>query len=175
MKYTLLSHDIPNIEITSLVKQSLHFLECQEFISLKRINKENHLLSEIKSTLFGDAIFYSGLSPEEGILVMKDLLQSQKQLYLKDSLHLLYLITPISPMIVPKWDYYNELYSKLSESAKTVGSRIGIDEGYLYSLAFSPPSGNHIYSIIKPGQVVNDNDFKILVYIYYNIYLLFFV
>lgn len=165
MNYTLLSHDISNIEITSSIKKSLHFLECQEFISLNKIDKNNPLLSEVKSTLFGDAIFFSGLLPEEGILVMKDLIQSQKQLYLKDSLHLLYLITPITPMIIPKWDYYNELYGKLSESTKIVGSKIGIDEGYLYNLSFSPPSSNHIYSIIKPGQVVNESDSKLLAYI----------
>ena len=70
---------------------------------------------KICATLLGIATFSSGLSPEDGEIMHKVLKEARDSLYLKNALHLSYLLIPTYCDIEPRWKIFDQVSEVDSE------------------------------------------------------------
>ncbi|KAI2800730.1 hypothetical protein BLOT_012302, partial [Blomia tropicalis] len=102
---------------------------------------ENQLLYRKESKLIisplGKAIVASGVSPEEGRFIMKELEKARRKLSLINDLHLIYQLTPtyVADQIdTIDWNYYlSTIWSRLNVDDRSIAELVGVRESYLVS------------------------------------------
>jgi hypothetical protein len=91
------------------------------------------------STQLGQAVVASGLGAEEALIMFQDLMAArQGGVVLDDDLHLIYLVTPITPFPTP-WARFFEIYQGLPGRLQSIAARIGVDERFLFRARTRPP------------------------------------
>ncbi|OQV13803.1 DNA polymerase theta [Hypsibius exemplaris] len=97
--------------------------------------KELIFLADDKEVLrpsqLGNAVVWSGLSPDEGFSVFQELERARSQFNLETELHLLYLITPLHLIELVgnlDWYHYLVLWEKFPVAWKRVGHLVGVDD-----------------------------------------------
>lgn len=85
------------------LKVSLEFLLHNEVLYMK--DEQERIKYEISH--FGKAIFKTQFSPEEGILIFRDMQAANRELILEEDLHLLYLLTPVSFWFKIDWNRFH--------------------------------------------------------------------
>lgn len=78
---------------------------------------------DLVCTRLGNAIFRSSFSPDEGVIVYEELALARDRLVLKDDLHVIYLVTPLSalPNVKPDFEKLSAMFRK--------GVRTGVGGG----------------------------------------------
>lgn len=95
----------------------------------------------------GRAIIQSGVDPDEGIVMYRNLLRARDGLNLESLLHVLYLVTPLEHQLYPRFDLMLRQYSKSKNSGisaariyAAVVDSVGIDTDVLHRWEVKPPS-----------------------------------
>ncbi|CAD5113342.1 DgyrCDS2518 [Dimorphilus gyrociliatus] len=111
--------------------------DCLEYLVKKEfIHKEG---CHVSPTQLGSATLASGLSPDECLVVFRELEKARRSFVLSSDLHLIYEITPTylaESWGNPNWSRYDEIYDKLLEEEKKVAEFCGVKESYI-ALAIS--------------------------------------
>jgi DNA polymerase theta len=122
IRCTLLSAQESYSTVYSLTKKALSFLQGSEFVRWDSTSQS------FIPTPFGGASVYSTLCPTDALIVFRDLSQSRKKLVLESSLHLIYLITPVSQLIEPDWSLFFQKYMRLPAPDRCVADVLDISE-----------------------------------------------
>lgn len=119
-----------------IIKKCAEFLKDNEFIFLKGNYEESPKRLEFVPTQLGVAVLASALSPDEGLLVFKELQKARKCFVLENELHILYLVTPIY-MVISQIDWWEYLciWEKLPADMKRVSDLVGVSESFLSKAA----------------------------------------
>lgn len=140
-KCTLLSHIIEMDFIESVnsdtkneaILKCLDFLEKNDFIRLQAYESKDKS-PEYMATQLGSACLASSLSPDEGIIVFKELDKARRCFVLQNELHLVYQVTPIyiaDQWRSLDWNQFLVIWNNLSVDQKEVGRLIGVYESFI--------------------------------------------
>jgi DNA polymerase theta len=105
---------------------------------------------EIIMTRFGKALLRSGMDPDEAIIFYESLLLAQEQLFLDNSLHLLYLVAPldgINSSLLPDYKKILQFYEKSKKSNASFHlllDSIGLSYAILHRWQINPPTKKEI-------------------------------
>ena len=92
------------------------------------------------STQLGRAVVASNLSPDAALVVFHDLVAARHVgVLMEDDLHVIYLVTPLTPFAVP-WMRLYEIYQALPPGLQAIAARVGVREGFLLRARTQPPS-----------------------------------
>ena len=89
---------------------------------------------EISASQLGKAVVWSGLSPNEGQSVLRELERARSNLNLENELHMLYLVTPhylVDIVAELDWYHYMRLWGRLPVEWKKIGNLVGVDDAGL--------------------------------------------
>jgi len=96
---------------------------------------------KLKPSQLADAIFMSGLSPDQGLYMYKAVRHAREEgMVLTNSLHLCMLITPIYVSLDPNWEIFHDVFNRLSESRKSVAIHVGLSPQELFYFRSNPPA-----------------------------------
>ncbi|CAG7822735.1 unnamed protein product [Allacma fusca] len=126
----------------SIIEECLEFLVENEFIKLVKY-EDNDKNDEYVATQLGSACLSSSLSPDEGILVFKELLRARQCFVLANELHTIYQVTPIylsDQWRNVDWNQYLNLYSSLNPEELRVAQLVGVEERFILSAIMSTVS-----------------------------------
>jgi len=118
---------------SEMITKCLEFLERNDFIRIKEYESEGKS-PEYMTTQLGSACLASSLSPDEGIIVFKELQKARRCFVLENELHVIYQVTPI--YIAEQWrnldwNQYLTIWQNLSSDQKEVGKLIGVQESFI--------------------------------------------
>eukprot|EP00794_Sanderia_malayensis_P007880 gene7880-8731_t len=121
---------------TVAIRNTIKFLSDNEFIRLQTdANSENGVtLERYQPTQLGSATLASALSPDEALVVFRELKRARKCFVLENELHIVYQMMPVymqSQWPDLDWYHYFTLFDKLPPQYKRVGEIVGVQEGYL--------------------------------------------
>lgn len=114
------------------IKSSMDFLLEYEFIRIHV--DENNEGSKYVPTRLGLACLSSAIPPKDGFILFSELQKSRQNFVLESELHAVYLVTPFSVAYQLQdidWIYFADIYDKLPEMMKRVGSMVGVSDTYL--------------------------------------------
>ncbi|CAL8106804.1 unnamed protein product [Orchesella dallaii] len=115
------------------IEECLKYLESQDFIRIKQYEQENRS-DEYTPTQLGSACLAASLSPDDGIVVYRELLKARECFVLENELHVIYQVTPIyvsDQLRYILWSDYLRIWESLDLSEKKVGELIGIRENFI--------------------------------------------
>ncbi|OUM69308.1 hypothetical protein PIROE2DRAFT_22480, partial [Piromyces sp. E2] len=136
----------------------------------KRIHKSLTNLGEddtkeFISTSFGRATVGSSLSPEESIIVYKELKKAMLKFVLLDELHMVYHVTPIYSIPEPNWNHLLKLYNNLSPIHRHIANTINLNEGFIIQAVHRRPDlkasipYRRFYSALMLNDLIHEVDF----------------
>ncbi|KAG4096849.1 P-loop containing nucleoside triphosphate hydrolase protein [Neocallimastix lanati (nom. inval.)] len=137
--------------------------------SLKSNNKNNLEEDDTKefiSTSFGRATIGSSLSPEESIIVYKELKKAMLEFVLLDELHMVYHVTPIYSIPEPNWSHLLKLYYELSPIHRHIANVINLNEGFIVQAMHRRPDFKlslpyrRFYSALMLNDLIHEVDFN---------------
>lgn len=108
----------------NLVTKTLAFLVKKKFIEELKANS-------FRSTRLGFAVLASGLSPDESLELLDDLIRAREGFCLVNDLHIIYQITPndiVKSIEIKDWINFASIWSELDEISQYVGKRVGVEE-----------------------------------------------
>ena len=111
----------------------------------------------LAASQLGVATMLSGIHPADALLILQPLVEANKRLVLQGGLHLVFLITPPSTHIVPKWSSYHNVLMRLARDCpclEAVCEAVGIDTTMLL----------HMESGRRPPPAFGANDAKTLLH-----------
>jgi DNA polymerase theta len=114
------------------IKSSMDFLLEYEFIRIH--NDEENGDSKFVPTRLGIACLSSAIPPKDGFILFSELQKSRQNFVLESELHAVYLVTPFSVAYQLNnidWAYFHEVFDKLPEMMKRVGTMVGVNDTYL--------------------------------------------
>ncbi|ORX42483.1 P-loop containing nucleoside triphosphate hydrolase protein [Piromyces finnis] len=120
---------------------------------------------EFISTSFGRATVGSSLSPEESIIVYKELKKAMLKFVLLDELHMVYHVTPIYSIPEPDWNHLLKLYNNLSPIHRNIANAIDLNEGFIIQAAYRRPDlkasipYRRFYSALMLNDLIHEVDF----------------
>lgn len=118
---TLLYHTSENkVTITDLVRSSLDSL-----VSLKLINEDE--TGGFEATPLGVATVASGLAPEEGVFLHRELSRALKAFNLETDMHIIYNFTPIYGLTDINWRVLSNEIEMLDESGLRTATFVGVN------------------------------------------------
>ena len=83
------------------------------------------------STHLGQAVVASSISPAEALVVFDDLVTArQGGVVMDDDLHVIYLVTPLTPFAIP-WARFYDIYQVLPAPLVRIADKIGVDPRFL--------------------------------------------
>lgn len=112
------------------IESCIKFLQENEFIRLQELGSG----LRYAASQLGLACLASSLSPDEGLLVFKELQKARKKFVLENELHIIYQVVPIYAAVGwPNLDWMNYLsiWETLSSDMKRVGELVGVEERFL--------------------------------------------
>ncbi|ODN05968.1 DNA polymerase theta [Orchesella cincta] len=115
------------------IEECLTYLESQDFIRIQRYEQEGRP-DEYMPTQLGSACLAASLSPDDGIIVYRELLKARECFVLENELHVIYQVTPIyvsDSLRNISWQDYLKIWENLDLSEKKVGGLIGIKECFI--------------------------------------------
>lgn len=123
---------IDNLDEKDPIRSSMEFLLEYEFI---RIHKDDETEeSKFVPTRLGLACLSSAIQPKDGFILFSELQKSRQNFVLESELHAVYLVTPLSVAYQLQnidWVYFADIYEKLPDMMKRVGSLVGVNYAYL--------------------------------------------
>jgi DNA polymerase theta len=129
------SKDIDGVKSSSAA--CLDFLHKNEFIALRQESTEaqqNNGTAYFCPTQLGTACLASALSPDEALVVLRELQTARKSFVLENELHLVYQVTPVflqKQWPCPNWYNFLSLWSKLPPGFQRVADLVGVKESFL--------------------------------------------
>ena len=144
IEQTLMFHETPvsaQDEIKRISRDLLSFLVDAHAIIPSLENDER----VYKTSRFGRAVVSSGLSPDEAIVVYRDLMLAEQGLNLQNSLHVLYLTTPLNHHLRPDFCDLFKWFDKYREGDDSnlrvffATMKFTDNFGILYNLSFKCP------------------------------------
>ncbi|KAI9008408.1 hypothetical protein BC832DRAFT_423858 [Gaertneriomyces semiglobifer] len=123
-------------ELQRCVESAMDFLIANGFISRRQPVEMKSADCIFKPELLGAAAVSSSLSPEEALIVYKELDKAREGFVLKDELHTVYHVTPpyLIESIRIEWNILTEIYNSHSrEIHRKVAELVGIKEYVLYT------------------------------------------
>ncbi|ORX86654.1 P-loop containing nucleoside triphosphate hydrolase protein, partial [Anaeromyces robustus] len=121
---------------------------------------------EFISTSFGRATVGSSLSPEESIVVYKELKKAMLEFVLLDELHMVYHVTPIYSIPEPNWTHLLKLYNNLSPIHRHIANIINLNEGFIIQAIHRRPElksslpYRRFYSALMLNDLIHEVDFS---------------
>lgn len=82
-------------------------------------------------TRLGLACLSSSMPPKDGFLLFSELQKARQNFVLESDLHAIYLVTPFSVAYQLQeidWVHFEEIYEKLPDVMKRVGTMVGVSE-----------------------------------------------
>ena len=171
---------LPN-EYAILIEQSISWLIKCDFITKVKLLKDETDQKEIfKATPLGNAVLASSMSPDEGLIIFKELQKALQCFVLENELQIVYEITPInicdywlnnsvsstlttatssSSSLSCKlidWNHYLNIIENFSNDKKRVANLVGVRESF-------------IMKMIRGKSITTEND-KILLKIHLRFY-----
>lgn len=150
MESTLLACQASPSKVVDSCNEALNFLETFEMIeplcggelfeqSSNKVQTEE--ASRFQASKLGLAIVSASMDPHDGLVIFRELERAVTGLVLENELHLLYLVVPITPTIVPPWQtlfgiFTSPVYALYCEP---VGRQIGWSESFLLQSSIQPP------------------------------------
>lgn len=128
-------------------------------------NLEEDDTKEFISTSFGRATVGSSLSPEESIIVYKELKKAMLKFVLLDELHMVYHVTPIYSIPEPNWNHLLKLYNDLSPIHRHIANTINLNEGFIIQAIHRRPDPKasipyrRFYSALMLNDLIHEVDF----------------
>eukprot|EP00112_Aurelia_sp_Birch-Aquarium-sp1_P005663 Seg1644.12_Seg1644.13 transcript_id=Seg1644.12_Seg1644.13/GoldUCD/mRNA.D3Y31 product="DNA polymerase theta" protein_id=Seg1644.12_Seg1644.13/GoldUCD/D3Y31 len=129
-------------DATNSIKNTIQFLTDNEFIRVQRDGEEedaakspsNDIMEKFTPTQLGSATLASALSPDEALVVFRELQKARRCFVLENELHIVYQVMPIymqSQWPELDWYRYFNLFEKLPPQYKRVGEIVGVEEAFL--------------------------------------------
>ncbi|XP_018493658.1 DNA polymerase theta [Galendromus occidentalis] len=114
---------------TSSAKDCVDYLVKNDFISVCTEDDEGR----VTPTKLGLAVLASSLSPDQALLVLRELKKSRQSFVLENDLHIIYEVTPyfISEQAAIDWMRLMETYDALTEDRKRVAEVIGFEPAFV--------------------------------------------
>lgn len=139
------------------ITATLLFLKTERFI-------EELKPGQFQATRLGRAIIASGLSPDDGLELQRDLMRAREGFILQNDLHIIYQVTPndIARAIDLKdWQHYSKVWNDLDDICQNVGKRVGVDENLILLRCCRPVSSldeekERIYRRFWCSLIIND-------------------
>lgn len=115
-----------------LIGKCMRYLEHYEFIRLQFDGD----IQEIKfvATRLGYACLASSMPPSDGFFLFSELQKARQNFVIETDLHAIYLVTPFSVCYQLKdinWNFYWDMWEKLSSAMQRVGKSVGINESFI--------------------------------------------
>lgn len=110
--------------ISYAITETLRFLKNKKFI-------EEITPGNFKPTRLGVAVLASGISPDESLELLQDLMKARQGFCLLNDLHIIYQVTPndiARSTDLRDWQHFSKIWNDLDEICQYVGERVGIDE-----------------------------------------------
>lgn len=88
----------------------------------------------VSPTKLAEAVLASSLSPDQALLVLRELSKCRQSFVLENDLHIIYEVTPhfISDQTKIDYSVFSEFYESLSEDRRRVAELVGFDLGFVY-------------------------------------------
>jgi hypothetical protein len=93
-------------QVLNRSKEAIIFLLQHGFIK-SQSNESNQTI--LIPTPLGKATSLSGISPKDAVTVIKSLEAAKSKLIIKSGLHAVFLVTPPSSPLEPKWEVYYDI------------------------------------------------------------------
>lgn len=117
---SLLAHSEANEDIEKRLNACLADIEAMGFV----VRNEH---SVIEPTQLGRAIVASGIDPDDGAFVHKELTRALKAFVMDGELHILYMLTPVQDFgVIVNWRIFRNAMDSLNESDLRVLTFLGI-------------------------------------------------
>ncbi len=122
--------------LNSVLDQVFNYLISYKLIYISNGNdfRDN---SKLMISPLGKAIVASGVSPEDGQFIMRELDKARRSMCLVNDLHLIYQVTPVylaDQLDNISWEnYMNNIFLKLDDDCRTIANMIGVCENYLWT------------------------------------------
>lgn len=117
---SLLFHSDNSTNIEDKVNKSLAEIESLGFVA-------RNDFSSLEATQLGQAIVASGVDPDDGAFVHKELTRALKAFVMDGELHILYMLTPVQDFGTPvNWRIFRNAMDSLDDSGLRVLSFLGI-------------------------------------------------
>ncbi|OQR69619.1 DNA polymerase theta-like [Tropilaelaps mercedesae] len=109
----------------------IEFLVKNDFI---QVLPEESGVRAVTPTKLAQAVLASSLSPDQALLVLRELRKCRENFVLENDLHIIYEVTPyfISEQASIDYSVLSEFFDALSEDRRRVANLIGFDLGYVY-------------------------------------------
>jgi len=111
--------------VHSNAKRALDYLQENEFLHW------NHETKCFSATSLGAATVFSGFTPQDALIIFKELEKSRRNFVLDSELHLLYHVIPLSQLLEPNWQIFLQRYMSLSPPDRRVADALDISERHL--------------------------------------------
>jgi replicative superfamily II helicase len=120
IKRTLLCHSIEQNELAEMVLSTM-----QDLVETGLVQESNG--SEFTTTLLGQAIVASSLTPEDGLFVHRELRKALQAFVMDGEMHVLYLFTPVQAAHGNiNWQVFRKEVESLDESNLRVLDFVGL-------------------------------------------------
>jgi replicative superfamily II helicase len=120
IKRTLLCHSIDQNELAEMVLSTM-----QDLVETGLVQESNG--SEFTTTLLGQAIVASSLTPEDGLFVHRELRKALQAFVMDGEMHVLYLFTPVQAAHGNiNWQVFRKEVESLDESNLRVLDFVGL-------------------------------------------------
>jgi DNA polymerase theta len=120
VKHTLLYHSMDHDKLSLMVQTTMQDLEDSGLVT-------KGPYSDYTATLMGQAIVASGLTPEDGIFVHRQLRKALQAFVLDCELHVLYAFTPVQTTATSiNWQIFRKEVERLDESNMRVLEFVGL-------------------------------------------------
>ncbi|XP_022657138.1 DNA polymerase theta-like isoform X3 [Varroa destructor] len=115
----------------STTNACIDYLVKNDFI---KVSPEENGVQAVTPTKLAAAVLASSLSPDQALLILRELGKSRQSFVLENDLHIIYEVTPyfISEQATIDYSTLSEFYDALTEDRRRVAELIGFDLGFVY-------------------------------------------